>query len=412
MRYYEIVEARRNPEQNPKVSTLEELEKYAGRDDVFVSFTSDVGKMSHGNNGKNIGGSKLGINPKSEWDTPIGIYTYPVDYVLRKKGKVPFAEKEPFLYVVQPTKPLLDLNNYSETDFKRDSEKLIDMGFADTRNEGIKTAKFDTPAAHLWNWTRLAVFLPMSNNSSRASVQWPKILRSLGYLGAIDLGSGLIHPNEPIQAVFFSLDAVKVLEVIPNRFKRKPFNKSIKDIKNPSEKLKLFAVTRNGDAIMYIQNPSDVVQLAAVNQYGDAIRYINNPSDEVQLAAVNQYGDAIRYILRKDIIPSEQVQLAAVNQNGEAIRYILRKDITPSEAVQLAAVQRSIYAFEYIKNPSERVQLAVVQKNVNDSEYNGDAIKLIKNPSEKVQLAAVQKDARAIKYINNPSAAVKKAAGL
>ena len=406
MRYYEIVEARRNPEQNPKVSTLETLEKYAGRDDVFVSFTSDVGEMSHGHGGKNTSGSKLGINPKSSYNTPIGIYTYPVDYVIQKKGKVPFAEEAPFLYVVQTTKPLLDLNNYSKSDFERDSEKLIDMGFADARDEGIRTAKFYTPAGHLWNWTRLAADYKelQSNSSSKSPVQWPKILRSLGYSGAVDRGSGLIHVNEPRQAVFFSIDAIKVLEVIPNRFKSKRLNKSIKDINNPSEKLKLFVVKQDGYSIQYIDSPSEEVQLAAVTQNGFAIQFIENPSEQVKLVAVTKNGHTIRFIEN----PSEEVQLAAVANDAYSILYIKN----PSEKVQLAAVQRSIYAIEYIKNPSEQVQLAVVQKNVNDSEYNGSAIKLIKNPSEKVQLAAVQKDRRAIKYIENPSEAVKKAAGL
>ena len=427
MRYYEIItEARRNPEQNPKVSTLEALEKYAGRDDVFVSFTSDVGEMSHDGfrGGKNISGSKLGINPKSEYNTPIGIYTYPIDYVLERGGKVPFAAEEPFLYLVQATKPLLDLNNYSETDFKRDSEKLIDMGFKDTQEDGIHGSNFDTPASKLWNWTRLAAL--------KKTAQWPKILRALGYSGAVDHGSKVIHPNEPTQAVFFSTNAIKVLEVIPNRFESKPLKKPISTIKNPSEQAKLIAVTQDGNAIKYIKNPSEELQLAAVQQNGLAIewiikkgitpsekvqltavtqnvgsiKYIKNPSEKLQLAAVTENTDTIRWMDN----PSEAVQLATVTKSGWAIEWIIKKGITPSEDVKIAAVTQNGFAIKAIDNPSEEVQLAAV-KNL------ATAIQFINNPSEKVRLtaeaiylAAVKKDSEAIRVINNPSEQVQIAA--
>ena len=392
MRYWEIIEStsllelRRNPEQNPKVSTLEALEKYAGRDDVFVSFTSDVGKrpMGTARGDKNTSGSKLGINPKSKYNTPIGIYTYPIDHVLSKRGKVEFAGKEPFLYVVQATKPLLDLNNYTEEDFERDSEKLIDMGFKGYfRDEGIDNATHNIPAGWLWNWTRLAGIYADVGGSTSPPVKWSKILRSLGYSGAIDLGSGIIHGSEPTQAVFFSKDAVKVLEVIPNRLVSKPLKRTFSQIKNPSEE----------------------TQLAAVRFDGNLIRLIKNPSEKVQLSAVQQDGTSIKYIIEKGITPSEQVQLAAVQQDILAFEYIKN----PSEQVQMSVIKHSPSFIEGIKNPSEEVQLAAVKQD-------GSAIYYIENPTEKVQLAAVKQNEWTINYLMDigitPSEAVKKAAGL
>ena len=387
MRYWEIIESRRNPEQNPKVSTLEALEKYAGRDDVFVSFTSDVGKMSHEFSGKNISGSKLGINPKSTYKTPIGIYTYPIDHVLDKKVRVEWADDAPFLYVVQAMKPLLDIANYSEEDFERDSKKLIDMGFEDSQEYGIEFAKFDTPAAWLWNWTREATL-----KSPKPAVQWSKLFRSLGYSGAYDFeGEGLIHHNEPIQAVFFSKDAIKVLEVINNK---------------PSD---LGKVERDWTKIHNIKNPSEQVQIAAINQHPYAFEVILKkgiiPSEQVQLAVVRENGYSIRFIIEKGITPSEQVQLAAVTKNGSVIEYIKN----PSEAVKLAAVNGYGYAIKYINNPSEEVQLAAVRQAGRVIRY---IIEKGITPSEQVQLAAVTQNKNAIEYIKNPSDAVKKAAGL
>ncbi|MDX9695048.1 MAG: hypothetical protein RBT49_04585 [Bacteroidales bacterium] len=54
-------EKRKNPELNPKVSTLAKIKQYVNRDDVYVSFR-DI--------------EKLGINPKSTYSTPNGIYCY------------------------------------------------------------------------------------------------------------------------------------------------------------------------------------------------------------------------------------------------------------------------------------------------------------------------------------------------
>ena len=54
-------EKRKNPKLNPKVSTLAKIKQYVNRDDVYVSFR-DI--------------EKLGINPKSTYSTPNGIYCY------------------------------------------------------------------------------------------------------------------------------------------------------------------------------------------------------------------------------------------------------------------------------------------------------------------------------------------------
>ena len=125
-------------------------------------------------------------------------------------------------------------------------------------------------------------------------------------------------------------------------------NKSLMLNQNPSERVQLAAVNRNGNAIQYIKNPSEEVQLEAVREYGQAIQYIKNPSEAVQLAAVKKYGYTIQYIKN----PSEEVQLAAVRQNGYVIKFI----DNPSEEVQLEAVKKYFAAFKNITNPSEAVQ--------------------------------------------------------
>lgn len=87
MRYYELDEARRNPNLNQQSGFTKELHAYAAKfPDGFVSFTSLP---------------KLGINPRSGFKTPLGIYAYPVEYVVQEIGDspasgLPFAGEMPY----------------------------------------------------------------------------------------------------------------------------------------------------------------------------------------------------------------------------------------------------------------------------------------------------------------------------
>jgi hypothetical protein len=63
------------------------LARYRGRKDVFVSFTSIP---------------KLGINPGTQYNTPVGVYSYPLSYILGSYNMdsgvfdVPFAGDQPY----------------------------------------------------------------------------------------------------------------------------------------------------------------------------------------------------------------------------------------------------------------------------------------------------------------------------
>ena len=114
MKIAEILEARRNPSVNKKESTLDSLEKYRGQN-VFVSYTASVSQEGKANQG-----AKIGINPRSRYNTPLGIYAYPIDYVLGLKGNVPFAGSSPFVWVFKPVGRVLDLAAYTQDDFTSD----------------------------------------------------------------------------------------------------------------------------------------------------------------------------------------------------------------------------------------------------------------------------------------------------
>ena len=98
-----ITELRSHPELNPHRSLTDNLEKYKDDPDVFITYTSDLGSKKGG------AGLKVGINPSSGYNTPLGIYTYPLKeaWKLYNKGdgklKVPFAGEKPNVVVLRRT---------------------------------------------------------------------------------------------------------------------------------------------------------------------------------------------------------------------------------------------------------------------------------------------------------------------
>lgn len=290
-------EARRNPHLNPKIGVFDALKKYWNVPGVYVTFTADVGKTSHFDadrgparvkGSKHITGAKLGINPKSEYKTPTGIYAYPVAYVLatwENGNELPFAQEQPYIWVLQvkPGAGVLDLDRYQQEDFERDVKKVVEYveangGVGFNRLEAYKSALVKTPAGRLWNITREAARAVMRQRmfdevyakweeryaewegrprvtrwekeldddgeeveyeveddeefaeeeptiydvdegdlNIRAPREWRKLLVHLGYHAVIDDDNeGIIHENEPTQAVFFSKDVVRPLELVRN----------------------------------------------------------------------------------------------------------------------------------------------------------------------------------------------------
>ena len=115
-----LFEKRRNPDQNPKISAHEYLEKYKDDPDIYISFS-------------NI--PKIGINPKSDFNTPLGIYTYPLKEIWkqrignRKETKdVPFAGDRKYIFILRSKNKKKFVNDmykdYTSKDYDTDMDKL------------------------------------------------------------------------------------------------------------------------------------------------------------------------------------------------------------------------------------------------------------------------------------------------
>jgi len=239
-----LFEKRRNPDQNPKISAYEYLKKYSKDPDIYVTF-SDI--------------KKVGINPKSGFNTPIGIYAYPLKEIWKpiersKDAKtVPFAGDRPYIFILRSKnkkKFVKDMyKDYNSKDYDDDMDKLRklyppptytkkDYDIEGIIEQGTRDASHKNPISSMWNVTRLLA----NQQKGTPLVQWNKILRQLGYTGFADKsGEGIIHFAEPVQAVFLSKDAFKVEDMIFNKkYEEELTKEDMKEIRKLGEKLSYF----------------------------------------------------------------------------------------------------------------------------------------------------------------------------
>lgn len=386
---------------------------------------------------------KVGVNPRSEYNTPIGVYFYPAEYYMRRaaKGGLPFQDDAPYIQILKlTTDQILDLGKVSASAYAQDLQKIMNLDLitrldAPQREEiqqldSSKHARVKTPGGRLWYvmWKVSDILEEQYQKSSH--VIWNWILRQLGYKVVIDLGNKIIHQNEPTQGVILdsvgSYRWIKTIHNVPDIKFRQQIKKNFSQMDNqqrarfvralslhdkrryiekypqlinflndPAEIEGILKTYNTAKAIKYIPNPSERMQLAAVQANGSVIRWIDQPSEAVQLAAVRNHGMALQYITN----PSDRVVAMAVNDNGEAIRFVEN----PSEEIQALALRDLPVYIKYIKNPTKKIQEYAVR-------MDAGAIQYIKNPSKQLQLAAVREHGAVIQYIPNPTRAMKIAA--
>lgn len=174
---------------------------------------------------------KVGLNPKTPYDTPIGVYTYPLDYVLNEED-VPFRgeTKSSKIKVLKNKTNKILSNDISDGEYVnkiKQIEKIVNESdkYHDDVKRGIKAyikrweqaARKNTNFGCLWNVTRMLSMDYYKNGSKQTSpnknnpVAWTKLLLELGYDLAIDYDTGTIHPSEPTQAVFLNPNSYKVV---------------------------------------------------------------------------------------------------------------------------------------------------------------------------------------------------------
>lgn len=167
-------------EKNPHISIMRALEKYQGDENIFITYTKIL---------------KVGLNPRTIFSTPAGVYAYPLNevwklYANKRTGsfEVPWAGNMPYVSVLKRKgKHIDDIGvSYSSADYSKDIktlykyciEKLQSVKFEnDTNNYKInkdlliyeflkvvfkqasKEAYSNTIGGQFWNITRFASLL-------------------------------------------------------------------------------------------------------------------------------------------------------------------------------------------------------------------------------------------------------------
>lgn len=184
--------------------------------------------------------------------------------------------------------------------------------------------------------------------------------------------------------------------------KKNPF--VIRDFKNPSQKVldavdwdrikedHEWAMGSRSRAYRVdtenLNNSSEKVKLEAVSKDGDFIQYIENPSLKVISTALNNRFSCIEYI--KGEIPYDIIK-EALKINGRGLEFLEN----PSLELQKIAIESVPCSIKFIKNPCEEIQILAVKKE-------DFAINYISNPCEEAQLLALESDKDLYNRILNP----------
>lgn len=118
-----LEEARKNPDKNRKISAYEALKKYKDDPNIYISFTEL---------------KKIGIKPITEYNTPNGIYTYPLKEIwddiedeMGTKFSIPFAGDRPYIFVLKYNGAKKFVNNmhtdYTSKNYDEDVKKLKEI---------------------------------------------------------------------------------------------------------------------------------------------------------------------------------------------------------------------------------------------------------------------------------------------
>lgn len=201
---------------------------------------------------------KIGLNPKTSFETPAGVYFYPLTKQYLTKlvnNTLPFVSDNPYFGVVK-------LKYLDETGKWL---KFIHSGVSDLHDDDIYKAlagcRDKSVFLHAqksgkhWNFNTDAKIFDLgyfsnSNGTRNPTIAWNNWLRKLGYVGIYDAGHGIIHPSEPTQLVCLSPEAYETIGLWATQELRK---KSFADFDEYFDSL---TAEQQQDAVLYNSKPS------------------------------------------------------------------------------------------------------------------------------------------------------------
>lgn len=227
-----LFEKRSHPELNPKLSGWDVLNQYKDDPSILISFTKI---------------EKLGVNPQTEYDTPAGVYFYPLKiawehYRMDTKENVPlknifpFAAENPYIHIIRvDSSKCLTVSKYTEEDYKKDFDTLHKYFIPNDEAANAVSYKYGSfhprmsmnPAARLihsvlyfyYSAQREGALVVLKGQvfKKKSTFSTFCLKKILGYTGVIDdANEGAIHQNEPIQAVLFDPHIIRRIRTVPN----------------------------------------------------------------------------------------------------------------------------------------------------------------------------------------------------
>lgn len=380
-------EARKNPEQNPKTPINAIIQKaYDETSDMvtpttknlFVSFTEI---------------DKLGINPTSKYDTPIGIYSYPAEYVVDKIGEyssmadLPFAGKAPYVSIFKAKGNIIDVGEMYPADARKYFKLIADLWVKESgkpwktavdevekivSDSEVNATFSDYPGGRFWYVVmRAADQLFAPKWGSKTAVAWNKLFRLIGIDGCLDRDVGIIHSNESTQCVFFSLSAITDVKRANNKYspadvnrrkaggeayaaKRKQFFAEF-DAMSPSEIVAYFK-TCTPSMLQYINNKK--ARMMILSKQPSYIQFIPRPTEQEKMFAVTANIKNLRYLKKVNV--SDDIIIAGLVRDPDAGSDVLAYNPTPSEPVMIALVRAYPHTLFSLNKPTPAVVQAAL----------------------------------------------------
>ena len=177
---------------------------------------------------------KVGLNPKTDFSTPAGVYFYPLDtqrYIQLIKNTLPYASGAPYCNLLKLNysgKWLIMHDDGRDAATEQDKAAAINLAVDELKRPSTTGAipihsnareveEFVfSRGLHVKQHGSIDSFIFdlsfwMTRNSQRRTVAWTNFLRKLGYVGIYDHGNSILHPGEPWQGVLLEARAYDVV---------------------------------------------------------------------------------------------------------------------------------------------------------------------------------------------------------
>jgi hypothetical protein len=178
------------------------------------------------------------------------------------------------------------------------------------------------------------------------------------------------NPSENLQMMAVRKNAYNIIDIAGNI--------------NPAEAVQLYVVKKDGGMIVYIPNPPEAVQIAALN-HGGRLRNIKKPSEKVILHALSKHGDQIQSVKN----PTEEMKEVAIKQDPKNVLHIP----VLSQSLQQLALKLGGWemATRYMHKPSTETLIQCLHQNLKSFNHMFDPSKKIVAYYEKLK---AERDAR------------------